>query len=70
MIVAGLMMWGGELLLCTRRWLIVMLLIAVVDCHDFDHVMFEDCQAYLVGLLSGMVKNHPLWGKKFTWWLK
>ena len=31
-----------------------MLLIAEVDCHDFDHVMFEDCQAYLVG------KNHPL----------
>ena len=40
-----------------------MLLIAVVDCHDFDHLMFE---ILLVGLLSGMVKNHPLWGKKIT----
>ena len=40
MFVAGLM-WG--VLLCTR--LIVMLLIAEVDCHDVDHLMFEDCQA-------------------------
>ncbi len=29
-----------------------MLLIAEVDCHDVDHVMFEVVKLYLVGLLS------------------
>lgn len=42
--------WCGVMLLCTR--LIVVLLIAEVDCHDADHVMFEVVKLNLVGLLS------------------
>jgi hypothetical protein len=58
------------MLLCTR--LIVMLLIAEVDCHDVDHVVFEVVRLFGWIAFGGMVmfkkiwKNHPLKGKKFT----
>ena len=61
--------WCGVMLLCTR--LIVMLLIAEVDCHDVDHVLklssyiWLDCFRGMV-MFKKIWKNHPLKGKKFT----